>query len=221
MNLLEQIALCVENGKADISTPYPNELKGKPGAVELTLEAIKKNISPNEILSNGLILGMKRIGEKFGEGKAFIPNLLISAKAMNASIIHLKPFFESGEVQHKGKIILGTVSGDLHDIGKNIVKMVLEGDGWNVIDLGVDVSEKKFLEALNQYPTAKLGMSALLTTTMLNMGKTVEFLKSNFNELEIYVGGAPLSNNFATEIGANGYFPNPHEFANHLNKNMN
>ena len=191
-------------------------MKGEEGASELTVQALQGGVSPNQILQKALMKGMHRVGEKFGRGEAFIPELLISAKAMNAAMLHLKPFFESGEAKHKGTVILGTVSGDLHDIGKNIVRMVLEGDGWNVVDLGTDTSAEKFVAALKEAPGSIVGLSALLTTTMMNMEKTVQEIKNHAPDTKVFVGGAPLSQEFSDKIGASGYFPDPHSFAKHL-----
>lgn len=214
--LLSQLAVCVERGKAEVNSPYPPDMKGQDGASEITRQLLDHGVSPNDILKKGLMMGMNAIGEKFAQGKAFIPELLIAAKAMNAAMTHLKPYFESGEAKHRGTFIIGTVTGDLHDIGKNIVRMVLEGDGWNVIDLGVDVKAEKFLAALNAHPEAMIGMSALLTTTMLNMEANVKAIKGQSSKTKIFVGGAPLSKEFNDKIGADGYFPDPHSFAKHL-----
>lgn len=215
-NILEQIAYCVEVGKADINSAYPPELKGQEGASELTKRALEK-YSPQEILNNAFIVGMKNIGEKFSQGKAFIPNLLIAAKAMNAAMEHLKPYFEKGEIKNKGTMIIGTVMGDLHDIGKNIVKMVMEGDGWKVVDLGIDVPAEKFLAAIKENPGCIVGLSALLTTTMLNMEKIVKEIKSHFPNTKIYIGGAPVTGQFNEQIGADGYFHDPNSFVSYLN----
>ena len=214
--LLKKLAICVERGKADKVAPYPPDLKGEEGASEITEQLLAKGVSANDILRKGLMIGMNAIGDKFGQGKAFIPELLIAAKAMNAAMVHLKPYFESGEAEHRGTFIIGTVAGDLHDIGKNIVRMVLEGDGWKVIDLGVDVSSDKFLNALDEYPEAWIGMSALLTTTMVNMEANVKMIKEKNAATKVYVGGAPLSTEFSDKIGADGYFPDPHGLAKHL-----
>jgi methanogenic corrinoid protein MtbC1 len=214
--LLKQLAVCIERGKAEKKLPYPADMQGQDGASEITQQLLAKGISANEILKNGLMVGMNVIGERFGRGEAFIPELLIAAKAMNAAMVHLKPFFESGEAQHRGVVIVGTVAGDLHDIGKNIVRMVLEGDGWNVIDLGVDVNTEKFLTALKENPGAHIGMSALLTTTMVNMESSVKTLKEAVPGTKVFVGGAPLSLKFSEKIGADGYFPDPHSFAKYL-----
>jgi len=216
-DILSKLADCIEKGKADINSSYPPEMKGEDGASELTEKALKMNISPNDILTKSLMVGMNKIGEQFSQGKAFIPNLLISAKAMNASMAHLKPFFDKGEVVHKGTLVIGTVTGDLHDIGKNLVKMVMEGDGWKVVDLGTDVSAEKFSTAVDENPECVVGLSALLTTTMLNMEDVVKSVKEKNKNTRVFVGGAPLSQEFSDKIGADGYFPDPHGLAAYLN----
>ena len=214
--VLEQLAICIERGKVNINSPFPPDLKGQVGADELTKQALDEGVEPNSILNDSLMVGMGRIGDKFESGKAFIPDMLIAAKAMNAAMVHLKPFFESGEVELKGDFIIGTVAGDLHDIGKNIVRMVLTGSGWNVIDLGTDVKPEKFVETLKEYPKAFIGMSALLTTTMMQMETTTKAIKAISPDTKVYVGGAPLSQDFSDKIGADGYFPDPNKFAKHL-----
>jgi len=214
--ILQKLAECVEKGKADMNSPYPPELKGQKGASELTVEALENNISPGEILNDALMIAMNNIGEKFSQGKAFIPNLLIAAKAMNASMEHLKPFFESGEVQHKGTLIIGTVSGDLHDIGKNLVKMVMKGAGWNVVDLGVDVTAEKFADAVVDNPGCIVGLSALLTTTMMNMEGTLNLIRERSSDTKVFIGGAPVSQQFCEKIGADGYYPDPHSLVQHF-----
>jgi len=160
--------------------------------------------------------GMKRVGEKFEAGKAFIPDMLISAKAMNAAMEHLKPFFESGSLKLKGTFVLGTVTGDLHDIGKNIVRMVLTGSGWKVIDLGVDVAPEKFVESVGANPGCYVGLSALLTTTMTQMEATGKAIKEKSPDTKVFVGGAPLSQDFSDKIGTDGYFADPNSFAKYL-----
>jgi 5-methyltetrahydrofolate--homocysteine methyltransferase len=162
------------------------------------------------------MIGMRKIGDKFEEGKAFIPDMLIAAKAMNAAMIHLKPFFEAGDIELKGDFIIGTVAGDLHDIGKNILRMVLTGAGWNVIDLGSDVKADKFVETLKVYPDAIVGMSALLTTTMIQMEVTTKAIKEVSPTTKVFVGGAPLSQAYSDKIGADGYFPDPNKFSKYL-----
>ncbi|TKJ37922.1 cobalamin-binding protein [candidate division LCP-89 bacterium B3_LCP] len=215
-NLLTQIAFCIEKGKADLNSPYPPVLKGENGASELTKEAIDSGISADQILKQGLMPGMNRIGERFSKGEAFIPDLLMSARAMNAAMEHLQPHFDSGDIQHRGTLILGTVAGDLHEIGKNVVRMVLEGDGWKVLDLGVDVTVERFSETLRDNPDSIIGMSALLTTTMGTMEQSVNQIKQQSPQTQIYVGGAPLTQEFSDKIGADGFFPDPHSFAKHL-----
>ncbi len=219
-SLFFKLALCVEKGKVDMNSPHPAELRGEEGAVELTVKALSMTIPPGEILKKGLMPGMNRIGEKFSAGEAFIPDLLISARAMKAAMRILKPKFDSGEAYHRGKIILGTVAGDIHEIGKNVVKMVLEGEGWQVIDLGVDVTTAKFQEALEENPDSIVGISALLTTTMLNMENSVGELKAASPHTRIFVGGAPVSQAFNDKIGADGYFPEPYSFAKYLAMNQ-
>jgi len=214
--ILEKLAICIERGKADKDSPYPPDMKGEDGASELAKQALDSSISANDILQKGLMVGMHNIGEKFSKGEAFIPELLISARAMNAAMDHLKPYFESGEAQHKGTFVVGTVAGDLHDIGKNIVRMVLEGDGWKVIDLGVDTSTEKFAAAVDEDPNRIVGLSALLTTTMVNMEDTVKQIKDKHPQTKIYIGGAPVSNEFSEKINADGYFPDPHSLVKHL-----
>lgn len=208
-NILEQIALCVENGKINLASPYPPNMKGQPGADELTMQALEEGISPSDILSGGLITGMGRIGVKFRENKVFVPQVLMSAKAMNAGMLHLKKYFIDGSVQRKGKLIMGTVEGDLHDIGKNLVCMIAEGNGYEIIDLGVDVTADKYLLAIKENPGAFVGMSALLTTTMVNMEKINREIKTAFPEVITCVGGAPLNNEFAKKIGADYYTNEP------------
>src|SRR5512145_2202324 len=162
--LLAKILECVEFGKVNKDAPFPPNMKGQDGADELTKLALEKGVKPSEILNDALIKAMEIVGQKFSDKKIFVPQMLISAKAMNASMAHLKPYFQSGEVRRKGKFIIGTVAGDLHDIGKNLVAMMIEGGGWEVIDLGVDVGADKFMKAFESNPDAILGLSALLTT---------------------------------------------------------
>jgi 5-methyltetrahydrofolate--homocysteine methyltransferase len=215
--LLEQIALSVENGKLDVASPYPPQLKGLPGVDELTKQALDENIEPAVVL-DALIHGMSVIGEKFSLGKVFVPNMLLAAKAMSAGMAHLKPFFSSGQVKRKGTFVMGTVFGDLHDIGKNLVCMMVEGSGWEVIDLGVDVKSEKFIEAVSQHPDCIIGLSALLTTTMGNMETILQALREKFPDIRIILGGAPVTQGFADKIGANGYSPDPQGAVELLNK---
>lgn len=216
--LLEKIAECVEFGKINQSSPYPPSMKGSLGADELTLQALKENILPSDILTNGLIVGMEKIGVKFKANQVFVPQVLMSAKAMGTAMKHLKPFFSDGSVKRKGQFIIGTVEGDLHDIGKNLVSMMVEGNGFEVIDLGVDVKVDKFIDAIRNHPNAYVGMSALLTTTMTNMSKINSAIKNAFPNTITFVGGAPVTQNFAKEIGADYYSDGPQELVDILNR---
>jgi methanogenic corrinoid protein MtbC1 len=215
-DILTRLAHCVEKGKVDRDASYPPDMAGQDGASELCRQALDAGTPPDEVLRGGLVVGMRRIGDDFGAGKAFIPQILIAAKAMNAAMEHLKPLFAAGEVKHRGTVVLGTVAGDLHDIGKNIVRMVLEGDGWKTVDLGVDVEAERFLAALDDAPDAVVALSALLTTTMTNMVTTIEAIRETGRGTRVFVGGAPVTAEFAEKIGADGYFPDPHSFARHL-----
>ena len=217
-DILEQIALCVENGKINQKSPYPPSMKGQLGADELTLQALEEGVAPADVLSKGLIVGMGRIGVKFRENKVFVPQVLMSAKAMSGAMAHLKKYFMDGSVKRKGKLIIGTVEGDLHDIGKNLVSMIAEGNGYEVIDLGVDVPAEKFIEAIKVNPGAYVGMSALLTTTMANMEKINKQIKSEFPEVITCVVGAPLNNEFAQKIGADYYTDEPQALVEILDK---
>ena len=207
--LIDQISECVENGKVNLISPYPPQMKGQPGADELTRQALDEGVAPGDILNLALVPAMNRIGQKFTENKVFVPQMLLSAKAMSSSMAHLKPFFQTGEVKRKGVVIMGTVMGDLHDIGKNLCCMMVEGAGWEVIDLGVDVKPEQFVAAIDAHPNAIVGLSALLTTTMVNMGKIIASIRGKYPDTKVAVGGAPLNNDFAQSIGANGYGKDP------------
>lgn len=180
-------------------------------AVNTTREALQENISPQSLISDYLIKGMEEIGTQFEEGKAYVPNLLMSARAMKGALELLKPYMENNkEVVSLGKVVVGTVKGDLHDIGKNLVCSMLEGCGFEVINLGVDVSDEKFVQAVKDNKADIVCMSALLTTTMVYMKEVIKaFEKAGIrNEVKIMVGGAPLNEKFAEEIGADGYSDN-------------
>lgn len=210
-NFLDRLSECVEFGKINLASPYPPQMKGQPGADEITKEALEAGVTPTEILNEALITAMNKVGQKFSENKIFVPQMLLSAKAMGASMMHLKPYFANGSVKRKGVFILGTVFGDLHDIGKNLFGMMVEGAGWEVIDLGIDVKTEKFVDAIQQNPTAVVGISALLTTTMIHMKPVIEAIKIAVPNAKIIVGGAPLSSEFALSIGADAYGKNPQE----------
>lgn len=215
-NILNQIALCVEAGKINKSSPYPPAMKDQDGADELAKKALEQGFKPDEILEKALIPAMANVGNKFSRKEIYVPQMLMSAKAMSGAMIHLKPFFQSGETKRKGTFIIGTVTGDLHDIGKNLVAMMVEGGGWEVIDLGVDVSSEKFLKALNDKPEAVVGLSALLTTTMENMKKIVGDIKAKSASSKILVGGAPVTQDYCNKIGADFYSPDPQGAVNYL-----
>ncbi len=206
--LVKKIGQCVEFGKVNKVSPFPAEMKGLDGADEYAKEAIRSGIEPDEVLL-ACNDGMQRIGEKFGRNEIFIPELLMAAKAMQAVMANLKPFFKSGSVKPKGRFILGTVAGDLHDIGKNVVSMIIQGNGWEVIDLGVDVKSDRFLQKIGENPGCVVGLSALLTTTMANMANTIKQIKASYSDVRIIVGGAPLTEKIAVEIGADGYACDP------------
>jgi len=215
--LLEKLSVCVEFGKIDIQSPYPPAMKGQEGAFELTKQALDAGIGAGDILEDALIPAMSKVGKKFSRNEIFVPQMLMAAKAMNSSMIHLRPYYLSGETKRKGTFIIGTVTGDLHDIGKNLVAMMIEGAGWEIIDLGVDVSIDKFAEAAEKHPGAVVGLSALLTTTMQNMRKTVEALRVRKPNLKILVGGAPVTAEFCERIGADFYSPDPQGAVEYLN----
>jgi methanogenic corrinoid protein MtbC1 len=192
-------------------------MKDQDGANELTKLALEQGISPEIVLNNSLIPGMDKVGRKFLENKIFVPQMLMSAKAMNAAMQHIKPFFDSGNVKRKGIFIIGTVEGDLHDIGKNLVAMMIEGSGWEVIDLGVDIKPEQFVEAIKENPDCAVGLSALLTTTMSNMEKTVQEIKAFSKNIKILIGGAPVNHEYCKKIGADFYSPDPQGAVAYLN----
>ena len=216
--LLERISHCVEFGKTDKLSPYPPDMKGQEGADELAKLALESGIKPGDILDKALIPAMSVVGDKFSRKVIYVPQMLMAAKAMSSAMKHLKPFFQSGETRRKGKFIIGTVAGDLHDIGKNLVSMMIEGGGWEVIDLGVDVSTDKFLKAITENPDAVIGLSALLTTTMENMKKTVSVIRESHSGSKILVGGAPVTKDFCLKIGADFYSPDPQGAVNYLSR---
>ncbi|MEA4824681.1 MAG: corrinoid protein [Clostridiaceae bacterium] len=174
---------------------------------ELVNRALEEGISAKTILEEGLLPGMGEIGEKFRKNEVFVPEVLVAARAMNAGIEILKPYLAAGENTAKGKAVIGTVKGDLHDIGKNLVKIMLEGKGLEVIDLGVDVSAEQFVNAAKENGAQVICCSALLTTTMGEMKETVEEAKRQGirDQVFIMVGGAPLTQTFCDQIGADCY----------------
>ena len=174
---------------------------------ELVKQALNEDVIPKKILEEGLIRGMSIIGEKFKKNEVYVPEVLIAARAMHAGMDILKPKLTETGVKNIGKVVMGTVTGDLHDIGKNLVKMMLEGAGFEVVDLGVDVSADKFVEAVKEHKPNIIGMSALLTTTMVNMPEVIKALENAGlrDKVKIMVGGAPITQNYADQIGADGY----------------
>lgn len=184
--------------------------QGKMDEVKkLTQDALGNGESPETILKDGLIEAMDRVGVKFKNGEIYIPEVLIAARAMHAGMAVLKPILSQSMGTMVGKVVIGTVKGDLHDIGKNLVVMMLEGGGFDVVDLGIDVSTDKFLEAIKQHQPQVVGMSALLTTTMREMKNIIQAMQwAGFrNQVRTIVGGAPVTEKFAREIGADGYAP--------------
>jgi len=183
-------------------------IDGDHGTVdELTTQAIADGTEAIEVMDNGLIAGMAIVGIKFRENFIFVPEVLACARAMKAGMIHIEPILSASGVEPVGVAVMGTVKGDLHDIGKNLCIMMLRGAGFVVHDLGVDTSEDEFIDAIEEHDAHLMGMSALLTTTMPNMGKTIEaFIDADLrDDVKIMVGGAPVTQEFADDMGADGY----------------
>lgn len=199
-----------------ISAIYAGVVQGNAKqASEKTSLAIGEGLDAETILNEGLIAAMKEVGRLFEEGEYFVPEMLVSARAMQSGMAILRPVLIAQDIRPAGKVVIGTVKGDLHDIGKNLVSMMLEGAGFQIIDLGTDVSPEKFLEAIRQNRPDIVGMSALLTTTMLNMSKTIQVLKDGGvrDGIKIIVGGAPVTEKYAAEIGADGFSPDASQAA--------
>ena len=201
-NLVQEVYSAVLNGMA-------SEVKEK---VQLALD---RGIEAETLLNSGLIAAMKEVGQLFEDGEYYVPEMLISARAMQSGMLILRPFLVSQDIKPIGKVVIGTVKGDLHDIGKNLVSIMLEGSGFEIFDLGTDVSPEKFLEAINTHKPDIVGMSALLTTTMDNMEKIIQFLEENGARkgVKILIGGAPISQKYADDIGADGYAPDASQAA--------
>jgi 5-methyltetrahydrofolate--homocysteine methyltransferase len=184
-------------------------IKGQaPKVKEMVSAAINEGVKPEEILSKGLIAGMSVVGELFKKNEIYVPEVLIAARAMHAGMDQLKPLLAAAGVKPKGVFAIGTVKGDLHDIGKNLVMMMMEGAGYQIMDLGVDVTPEKFVQAIKN-GAQMIGLSALLTTTMPSMRNTIDAVKAAGlrDKVKILVGGAPLTQTYADEIGADGYSP--------------
>ena len=194
MAILEEISSFLQQGRS-------------PKVKELVQKAIDEGIEPAKILNEGLLSGMDVIGEKFKNNEVFVPEVLIAARAMNAGVAILKPYLVSAGVESKGTAVIGTVKGDLHDIGKNLVKMMMEGKGLTVVDLGVDVSAEQFYNAAVENNADIVCCSALLTTTMSEMKNVVDYFteKGRRDTVKIMVGGAPVTQSFCDSIGADCY----------------
>jgi 5-methyltetrahydrofolate--homocysteine methyltransferase len=195
-DILQVIATSLYNGEND-------------KVAQLVQQALDEGTTAEEILNGGLIAGMDEVGKDFKAGELFVPEVLIAARAMHAGMDILRPLLAEADVPSAGKYIIGTVKGDLHDIGKNLVKMMLEGAGFELIDLGTDADDAAFVDAVREHQPSVLGMSALLTTTMVNMRSTIEALEEAGlrDSVKIMVGGAPVTAAFAEEIGADAYAP--------------
>lgn len=196
MPKIDEIYKAVENGKSKIIT----------GLVE---EAIAEGVEPLRILNEGMVDAMARVGEKFQKSEIFVPEMLVAAKAMKTGVEVLRPLLGKAEVASHGKCIIGTVHGDLHDIGKNLVSLMIESSGFEVIDLGVDVSQEIFVNAIKENPDVRIvGLSCLLTTTMHALKETAIAIKSSgLGGFKLIVGGAPVTQEFANQIGADGFSP--------------
>jgi 5-methyltetrahydrofolate--homocysteine methyltransferase len=178
-------------------------------AEQWTRKALKGGVEPIDIINRGLMPGMSVVGERFKNGEYYLPEVIIAARAMKASVNLVRPLLAESETPSAGKVVIATVQGDLHDIGKNLVAMMLEGAGFQVEDLGADVPPEKFVEAVKASGADLLGLSALLTTTMPMMRSTIQALKESGvrDQVKVMVGGAPVTREFAREIGADGYAP--------------
>lgn len=196
---------------ADLESLYEAILKGKlETATAVTSEAIAEGIDPQVIINDYMSRGMEDIGKRFEEGKAFVPELLMAARAMKGALELLKPLMKGAASRQLGKVVIGTVKGDLHDIGKNLVASMLEGCGFEVINLGTDISSEKFIAAIKENQAQILALSALLTTTMNYMQEVIDALEQSGirQQVKVMVGGAPVSESFARQIGADGYSDN-------------
>jgi 5-methyltetrahydrofolate--homocysteine methyltransferase len=183
-------------------------IEGEDGDVDrLTKQALEDGVEALEIMDDGLIAGMGIVGIKFREAMIFVPEVLACARAMKAGMKYIEPILSESGVKPIAKVLMGTVKGDLHDIGKNLCIMMLRGSGFEVVDLGVDTSDDEFIDAIEEHQATILGMSALLTTTMPNMGKTIEALidADVRDDVMVMVGGAPVTQEFADDMGADGY----------------
>ena len=192
----------------DLTTIFKSVIEGNAPATEAGVkQAIEEKMDPEEILNDALIAAMNEVGKRFQKGEYFVPEMLIAARAMKTGVAVLRPLIVEAGIKPIGKVVLGTVLGDMHDIGKNLVGLMLEGAGFEVIDVGVDVSAEKFIEAVKQEAPSVLGMSALLTTTMTNIGEITKALEeANLRDkVKVVVGGACLTEDLAKQFGSDGY----------------
>jgi 5-methyltetrahydrofolate--homocysteine methyltransferase len=207
----EVIALLRENviqgRKTKDDEGVDERMCGTPGVLELVQLALEERVSLEAIITQGLTAGMQVVGEKYATKEYFIPDMLASAEAVGAAMDTLKPLLEASDVETKGKFAIATVKGDIHDIGKNIVAILLKGAGYEVNDLGTDVPTEKIVDVVREYKPDYLGLSALLTTTMVAMGEIIETLKENGlrDKVKVLIGGAAVSDEYAKEIGADAY----------------
>jgi len=193
---------------ADLKALADAIIKGDQNtAVEITRAALEEGTSAESVLNDGLIAGMEVIGARFKKNEVYIPEVLIAARAMKMAMEILEPELVKAGVKPRGKLLIGTVQGDLHDIGKNLVAMMLKGAGFEVVDLGVDIGPEKFVEQAKSSGAHLIGMSALLTTTMPSMEKTLKALKEAGVPAKVMIGGAPVTQGYADKIGADGYSP--------------
>jgi len=189
---------------------YDSVLNGENAAMAGKVQsALDAGIPPAKVLNEGMVSAMAKVGELFEQGEYYVPEMLIAARAMQTGLAVLKPKLVQSNFKSTGKVIIGTVKGDLHDIGKNLVSMMLEGAAFEIVDLGTDVSPDKFVEAVNKHNPDLIAMSALLTTTMPNMKTTIEALKQSGlrDKVKVMIGGAPVTTKYAQDIGADGYAP--------------
>jgi len=183
-------------------------MAGRKNDVEtLVDQALASGLPTRRILNEGLIAGMEKLGVLFKNNEVFIPEVLVAARAMNAGLTKLEPYLIKDKIEPKGLIVIGTVKGDLHDIGKNLVAMMLKGAGYKIIDLGADVTPEKFVEAARQNKADIVALSALLTTTMIQMKNVIQTLRNAGLSVPVIVGGAPLTQDYADQVGAKGYAP--------------
>lgn len=194
--------------ETNLSTIYNAILDGDVTAAQDGVRAaLAADMKPGDILAEGMIAAMKDVGKRFEEGDYYVPEMLVAARAMQAALALMKPSLVAGDLKATGKVTIGTVKGDLHDIGKNLVKLMLEGAGFEVRDLGVDVAPEKFVEAISHGDVDIVALSALLTTTMPHMKTTIETIEQAGlrHNVKIIVGGAPVTQDFADQIGADGF----------------